>query len=574
MFSNRRHQLQRYPDEKPDKMKLLAREHAFNRDYDKAEECAQFINDNMEYPRDHYDHCYGVIIEAAAVFGDSEKITYAASKMTHYVKDHFENGADLLVARVEYQRAMEFADQAMRQGYLGSSSVGYWGSTQLRIARNILRQDRNQISIISGYLGKAVDGGIGSHDLQQIIDLITEFPELDPDGTFILKIFESAFQRNRSFIAHDAHRIMLKNLRTIILAKAQRAGKPLVRIGEAYTAAEAKVLGATQDRERDEGGRYLPEPGRSPADALKVIAFSESLRKRIANDEGFTIKEFHVGYNQVREFFRFKALPSRHPDSQSRRDLTVLAEEGILQVDKNGKAHKFILTKKGQKLLETDKKFKLKNIFVEEEKLAERVGVKVAPPVRHYTLFTCSDFYKSKKEFETDKVDFGSRFGLEWIKSSNPKNIVDRILGTISSAKLIPQNVMVQLPEVFSKSTSQSELQRLLDKAPGIKFMIINTEGLKNDDNRAVYRRNLYAIMLLTRKIDKTTSKQSNLYRLLQFFISGCLGDDKKDLIANYMNALVNNDIALLINTILSYKPVEKYDVPDYDKVAAALISA
>ncbi|MCG2718152.1 MAG: hypothetical protein L6408_04875, partial [Nanoarchaeota archaeon] len=158
---------------RPDTLIAVAREYAFNRDYEKAEEVAQYINDNMDYPRDHYDHCYGAIIEAAALHGDNERIDPAASKMTHYIKDHFECAAQLLVTRGEYQRAMELGNLAMKHGYFGSSTVGYWGSTQLRIARNILKKDSTQIEMVRGYLGTAIsEVGIDGDDLEQVISMI------------------------------------------------------------------------------------------------------------------------------------------------------------------------------------------------------------------------------------------------------------------------------------------------------------------------------------------------------------------------------------------------------------------
>ena len=81
-------------------------------------------------------------------------------------------------------------------------------------------------------------------------------------------------------------------------------------------------------------------------------------------------------------------------------------------------------------------------------------------------------------------------------------------------------------------------------------------------------------MMLLARKIDKDTLEGSKLHRLLEFFISSTLGDENKALISGYMDALIKNDATLLVQTVLSYKPAEKYDVPEYGTVAATLIAA
>ncbi len=81
-------------------------------------------------------------------------------------------------------------------------------------------------------------------------------------------------------------------------------------------------------------------------------------------------------------------------------------------------------------------------------------------------------------------------------------------------------------------------------------------------------------MMLLVRKIDKDNSGNSKLYQLFKFFINSCLVEIKENLAADYINALIRNDIISIAKIVLSYKPIEKYDTPDYDKVAATLISA
>lgn len=228
---------------RPDKLIAVAREHAFNKDYEKTEEVAQFINNNMDYPRDYYDHCYGAIIEAAALYGDNERIGPAANKMTHYVKDHFERAAQLLVDQGEYVKAMELSDLAMRQGYMGSSSVGYWGSTQVRIAGNVLKKDSTQIEMVRQALEKAImRGGIGEHDLERVIDMIMEYPSLDPDGRFTFEMLKAGFERNQSIIEHKGHRVILKKLREIIMAKVQDANPSLKTVSDVYREVDETFL--------------------------------------------------------------------------------------------------------------------------------------------------------------------------------------------------------------------------------------------------------------------------------------------------------------------------------------------
>ena len=208
--------------------------------------------------------------------------------------------------------------------------------------------------------------------------------------------------------------------------------------------------------------------------------------------------------------------------------------------------------------------------------LAQEVGVELSRPIldKNYTLVTTDDLYRDEDEHTQDIREYGSIFTLERIKPAKPATVVTRILEVIKAKGLDPENVMVQLPKVFSLEENQAELGRLVNSAPGIKFMIIDTEGLKDEENSADYRRNIYSMMLLARKIDKDTLEGSKLHRLLEFFISSTLGDENKALISGYMDALIKNDATLLVQTVLSYKPAEKYDVPEYGTVAATLIAA
>ncbi|MBD3379344.1 MAG: hypothetical protein GF408_02660 [Candidatus Omnitrophica bacterium] len=207
---------------------------------------------------------------------------------------------------------------------------------------------------------------------------------------------------------------------------------------------------------------------------------------------------------------------------------------------------------------------------------AEEAGVSLARPVleKEYTLFVMNDLYRNSEEYENDVYEYGSRFDLEWVKTDRPASIVDRILGVISSKGLDPETVMVQLPECFNEKENEKELLRLMSWAPGIKFMLIDTRGLKEEERSHAYRRNIYALMLLARKAGLDTTEDSAVCRMLEFFMKACLGADRNELVSGYMEALMRNDVARIIKTVLSYKPIEAYEVPDYDKVSATLISA
>ncbi|MBI5143939.1 MAG: hypothetical protein HZA30_02590 [Candidatus Omnitrophica bacterium] len=44
--------------------------------------------------------------------------------------------------------------------------------------------------------------------------------------------------------------------------------------------------------------------------------------------------------------------------------------------------------------------------------------------------------------------------------------------------------------------------------------------------------------------------------------------------VEDYIEAIVNSDIAKLIKGYLSYRPIQPYDTPKYNNVAATLIAA
>jgi predicted nucleic-acid-binding protein len=222
-------------------------------------------------------------------------------------------------------------------------------------------------------------------------------------------------------------------------------------------------------------------------------------------------------------------------------------------------------------------KVKIKNNIVEKmSAYARETGESISRPVlkRNYTLITYGNLYKNGREYKEDILEYGSVFDLEKIKPGRPGTIISRILKKIKARGLDPEDVIVQLPKFFSEE--KAELKRLVDNAPGIRFIIMNGKGLKNEKKSAAYRKNIYAMMLLARKLDENTPEDSKLALLLKFFMEAYMGKkgNTPDIVDAYMGALVRNDIALIVKTVLSYKPIEKYDIPDYNKIAATLISA
>ncbi|MFH1305454.1 MAG: hypothetical protein ABIH74_03530, partial [Candidatus Omnitrophota bacterium] len=99
--------------------------------------------------------------------------------------------------------------------------------------------------------------------------------------------------------------------------------------------------------------------GRSPEDAMMVIAFSEDLQSGnfTINDfedpqsGSFTINDFREAYNSARKEFdfakHFADLPVRVNDTQSWRDLGELVRLGLLTVDNTRRENKYKLTARG-----------------------------------------------------------------------------------------------------------------------------------------------------------------------------------------------------------------------------------
>ena len=217
----------------------------------------------------------------------------------------------------------------------------------------------------------------------------------------------------------------------------------------------------------------------------------------------------------------------------------------------------------------------------EMTELARSAGEWISRPLleKNYTLITCGDLYRDDREYENDIKEYGSVFNLERVKPVRPGTAVDRILELVAGKGLDPENVVVQLPADFSDARYEGLLAKLGEKAPGIRFMVIETEGLKalrSGSLRASSRRDMYAMMLLARKIDKDTPRSSKLYRLLRFFVGIHLGDveGKAGLLDDYVEALKRNEMALIVKTVLSWMPVRRADAPDPGIVSRTLMSA
>jgi len=211
------------------------------------------------------------------------------------------------------------------------------------------------------------------------------------------------------------------------------------------------------------------------------------------------------------------------------------------------------------------------------KEIAKEVGIKIAPPVSNYTLFVANNIATDEdfnRKVTGDKDKYASRFGLERIPTDKSKEIVDSVLTEIKKQNLDPKNVMVQLPK------GTGEITKLISNAPGIRFMIIDTKGLKDDgkttsEEKAQYREIIYSMMLLARYADKD-KPNPKLDSFLKYFVDFCFEDvhEKSELMDNYIEALKTEQLVNIVMVILSYKYMTKHILPDRATISAALMSA
>ena len=229
-----------------------------------------------------------------------------------------------------------------------------------------------------------------------------------------------------------------------------------------------------------------------------------------------------------------------------------------------------ILAKK--KFQEAQKDFLVTNDEVGEMiDIAAQAGLLEIPTrkAKRYTLLMTSEFF-ANGELKKQKSMYGDRFNLDSISARTDEQFVDKV---IAKAKGIEIRTIALVPD----SITEEHLARLTDV--GIRFIRANAEVLlearvESEEQRRGFHQNTYAAMLLARKIDENTSKDSSVYRLLEFYLKSLfeLSDGVK---ANdYIKAIVGAKISILLKGILSCRPAEPYRVPEYDKIAATLISA
>ncbi|MDO8536412.1 MAG: hypothetical protein Q7S30_05360 [Candidatus Omnitrophota bacterium] len=190
-------------------------------------------------------------------------------------------------------------------------------------------------------------------------------------------------------------------------------------------------------------------------------------------------------------------------------------------------------------------------------------------PDQRYTLLLPNEFY-ANGEFDVQKSTYGDRFDLDRVSGENSRQFIGNIL---AKAKDNPARTIVLIAR---DDITNDQLTTLTDA--GIRFIRTTAQeiGKSKDampEDRKSFQLDTYVMMLLARNIDKEAGPDSPIYRMLSFYLRSHfnLGDIA---VTDYIQAIATGDIARLIKAYLTYKPAERYELPEYRKIAATLVSA
>lgn len=203
-------------------------------------------------------------------------------------------------------------------------------------------------------------------------------------------------------------------------------------------------------------------------------------------------------------------------------------------------------------------------------RIAGEAGLQIPThPKERCQLLVTSDFF-ANGELEAHRLKYGDRFELNTVSGAHSVQFVENVL---TKAKGKEERTIALVPD----SLPFGELARL--KMAGVRFIRINTADLadakaQKDPEREKFQLDTYAMMLLVRSIKADIKKDSSIYRVLSFYIKSHFVFDGSIAVDDYINAIVKSDVAALIKGYLAYKPAEAYRVPEYNTIAAALISA
>ncbi len=202
--------------------------------------------------------------------------------------------------------------------------------------------------------------------------------------------------------------------------------------------------------------------------------------------------------------------------------------------------------------------------------LASKAGLQIPThPNERYNLLVTSEFF-ANGELEEHRAKYGDRFDLDRVSGNSPGQFVDNILAKATGKET---KTMALVPN----DLPAGQLERLAKV--GIRFVRVNAADLQKakadkDTGREKFQVDTYAMMLLLRRIDNSITADSSIYQLLSFYLKSHFALADKVAVDDYIMAIVNNDVARLIKGCLSYRPAQPYEAPNYNNVAASLISA
>jgi len=206
------------------------------------------------------------------------------------------------------------------------------------------------------------------------------------------------------------------------------------------------------------------------------------------------------------------------------------------------------------------------------EATASKAGLKMPTHLKtRYTFLLCEGFFKDDAEFTKHQKDnrFKDRFNIDRISGSTS----DQLMGNILAKTQDPNRTVALVPN----DLTAKQLKILTDK--GIRIVRTNTPvllGARNNDdpNREQFQLDTYAIMFAVRRMDKNIGKDSSVYRTLSFYVRSHFKLLDEIEAEEYIRAVVNGTVDILINGYLAYRPAKPYEAPTYGTIAARLISA
>jgi len=207
--------------------------------------------------------------------------------------------------------------------------------------------------------------------------------------------------------------------------------------------------------------------------------------------------------------------------------------------------------------------------------LAHGAGLQIPThPNNRYNLLVTSEFF-ANGELKDHQQAYSDRFNVDAVSGSTADQFIQNVLNNPNAVK---DRTIVLLPnELAQGKFEESHFQMLKDA--GIRFIITDRNELltaktDKDAYRAKFQQDTYAVMLLVRSIDDTMTADSPIYRLLDFYLKTRFSFTDKIAVDDYIMAIANSDILKLIKGCLLYRPAQAYDTPNYNNVAASLMSA